>query len=237
MLTYVNGKIIPNEYTKFREYHSYFCKKLMMMLFDDTEIFTPGAAGKVIFDLPDTELMLYDNFFSKESSDQYYKILHEQTPWQEYQMEIYEKTVTAPRMISWYEDKTNPGADQNRQNWTPELSAIRKRVEEETEISFNSVLLNLYRDGNDGVAWHSDREGNLGKNPSIASVTFGETRMFRLRHKFKKDLQVEIPLHHGSLLLMAGTTNTFWQHQVPKTARKVLPRINLTFRQVKRVPL
>lgn len=97
------------------------------------------------------------------------------------------------------------------------------------------ILTNLYRDGNDGVAWHSDREHNTGKDPNIASVTFGETRMFKLRHKFRKDIPVvEIPLHHGSFLLMGGTTNSFWQHHVPKTARDVRPRINLTFRKMDR---
>jgi len=203
------------------------------MLFKDTEIFTSGTAGKKIFDLPDAELLLYDNFFNKEESDRYYHLLLEQTPWHEYQMPMYDKTVTAPRMISWYEDKTGQ-ADQNLPDWTPELVAIRKRVELEIGEKFNAVLLNLYRDGKDGVAWHSDKEGKIGRNPSIASVTFGETRMFRLRHKTRNDIPlVEIPLHHGSLLLMSGTTNTFWEHQVPKTNKMVLPRINLTFRQVR----
>jgi alkylated DNA repair dioxygenase AlkB len=206
-----------------------------MMLFNDTDIFTSGTSGKKIFDLPDTDLMLYDNFFSKEESDNYYSILMNQTAWHEYQMPMYDKTVIAPRMISWYEEKDNPGADPNLPDWTPELLAIRARVQFEIGERFNAVLLNLYRDGKDGVAWHSDKEGKIGTNPTIASVTFGETRMFRLRHKTRKDIpQVEIPLHHGSLLLMAGTTNTFWEHQVPKTAKHVLPRINLTFRQVKR---
>jgi alkylated DNA repair dioxygenase AlkB len=206
-----------------------------MTLFNDTEIFTSGTSGKKIFDLPDAEIMLYDNFFSKDESDAYYNILLNQTPWQEYQMPMYDKTVTAPRMICWYEDKNNPGADQSLPDWTPELLAIRKRVEAEIGEKFNAVLLNLYRNGKDGVAWHSDKEGKIGRNPSIASVTFGETRMFRLRHKTQKNiLPVEVPLHHGSLLLMAGTTNTFWEHHIPKTTKPVLPRINLTFRQVKR---
>lgn len=206
-----------------------------MTLFDDTSLFFQGTAGRKIFDLPDMELVLIDGFFSREESDRYYDILLGQTRWQEYQMEIYDKTVTAPRMIAWYEDKENVGANPDGPDWTPELAAVRKRVETETGLDFNSVLLNLYRNGKDGVAWHSDREHNTGKDPAIASVTFGETRMFRLRHKFRKDIpQVEIPLHHGSFLLMAGTTNSFWQHQVPKTAREVRPRINLTFRQVKR---
>jgi len=207
-----------------------------MTLFNDTEIFASGSGGKKFFDLPDTELMLFDNFFIKEESDHYYNILLNNTPWREYVMDMYDKTVTAPRMISWYEDRNNPGADLTKPDWTPELLSIRERVEKETQIKFNGVLLNLYRNGKDSVAWHSDREKNSGKDVSIASVSFGETRMFRLRHKFRKDIpQLEIPLYHGSLLLMAGTTQSFWQHQVPKTAKDILPRINLTFRQVNRL--
>lgn len=206
-----------------------------MTLFDDTSLFFQGKEGRRTFDLPDTELLLIDGFFSKEESDRYYDTLLRNTSWKEYQMEIYDKTVTAPRMIAWYEDRQNIGADMSVPEWTSELSAIREKVEIETGIDFNSVLLNLYRNGNDGVAWHSDREHNTGKNPIIASVTFGETRMFKLRHKFRKDIPVvEVPLHHGSFLLMGGTTNSFWQHHVPKTARDVRPRINLTFRQMNR---
>jgi len=199
-----------------------------MTLFQDTEIFTSGRGGKKIFDLPDTDLMLIDNFFTKEESDFYYNTFLNQTKWREYEMEIFDKKVTAPRMISWHEDKNAEAS-----TFTPDLLDIKKRVENETEIDFNAVLLNLYRNGKDSVAWHSDHTDRSGINPIIASVSFGETRMFRLRHKFKKDLkQVEIPLHHGSFLLMAGTTNSFWQHQVPKTAKDILPRINLTFRRV-----
>lgn len=206
-----------------------------MTLFSDTELFATGLKGKKIFDLPDAELILIDNFFTKEESDRFYEKLLHQTKWREYEMEMYDKVVTAPRMISWYEDKDNVGADLNGPDWTYELLTIRGRVERETQLDFNSLLLNLYRNGNDGVSWHSDKEHNSGPNPIIASVTFGETRMFRLRHKFRKEIpQVEIPLHHGSFLLMAGTTNSFWQHQVPKTAKNVLPRINLTFRRTNR---
>jgi alkylated DNA repair dioxygenase AlkB len=203
-----------------------------MTLFGDTEIFSSGTSGKRIFDLPDAELMLYDNFISKSDSDEYYRIFSETTPWREYEMPMYDKVVTAPRMICWYQDNPESAAGENL-GLTPELMKIRQLVEIETNEHFNAVLLNLYRDGNDGVAWHSDKEGKTGKNPIIASVTFGETRMFRLRHKSKEIPQVEIPLHHGSLLVMSGTTNSYWQHQIPKTARKILPRINLTFRQVK----
>ena len=104
---------------------------------------------------------------------------------------------------------------------------------QETGIEFNAVLLNLYRNGNDSVAWHSDKEHMIGKNPRIASVTFGQTRPFRLRHKSKVPPQLKIPLHHGTLLLMSGTTNTFWEHHIPKSSKEMLPRINLTFRLVR----
>jgi alkylated DNA repair dioxygenase AlkB len=201
-----------------------------MTLFNDTEIFTSGTSGRKIFDLPDADVLLIDNFFTKEESDHYYNILLNQSPWREYQMPMYDKTVTAPRMISWYEH-----SDEGNTDWSPELIAIHQRVEAETQIKFNAVLLNLYRNGKDCVAWHSDKTSSVNKNMIIASVTFGETRLFRLRHKFLKHIpQVEIPLHHGSFLLMAGSTNSFWEHQVPKTARQILPRINLTFRQVNR---
>ena len=206
-----------------------------MTLFVDTEIFFAGRGGRKIFDLPDTDLVLVDGFIPKEQADRYYNQLLNHTPWREYAMPMYDKTVKAPRMIAWYEDKSNPGADPSSCELTPELSAIRESVEQETQVTYNSVLLNLYRNGKDSVAWHSDKETYVGKETIIASVTFGETRMFRLRHKFRKDIpQLEIPLHHGSLLLMAGTTQTFWEHQVPKTAKPVLPRINLTYRRIQR---
>jgi len=207
-----------------------------LTLFDDTEIFRTGTGGRQIFDLPNADVMLIDNFFTKEESDYYYNALLTQTRWREYEMPMYDKVVTAPRMISWYEDKANVGVDPTIPEFTDDLKAIRDRVEAEVNLKFNAVLLNLYRNGKDGVAWHSDKTNKSGNDPIIASVTFGETRLFRLRHKTDKNInQVEIPLHHGSFLLMAGTTNSFWEHQVPKTARPVLPRINLTFRQVKRM--
>jgi len=205
---------------------------MKMMLFNDTELFSTGTGGKKLFDVPDADLFLIDNFFSKEESDHYYNILLNQTQWHKYDMPMYDKIVTAPRMVSWYSD-TNLDGNESNERWPNELQIIRQRVENETHIKFNAVLLNLYRNGKDGVGWHSDKTPSSNKNMDIASVTFGETRIFQLRHKFLKDIpQIEIPLHHGSFLLMAGTTNSCWQHQVPKTSRAVLPRINLTFRRV-----
>ena len=206
-----------------------------MNLFDDTDIFTSGKPKKTIFNVPDAELILYEGFFTKEESDAYYTTLLADTNWKETDLTVYDKTHIIPRMIAWYEDKTNPGANSNSPEWTPELLTIKKKVEAETQFEFNSVLLNLYRDGKDGVGWHSDRTDNFGQNQIIASVSFGETRPFRLRHKARKDQpMLEIPLTHGALLLMAGTTQTHWEHHIPKTAKDILPRINLTFRQIKR---
>lgn len=203
-----------------------------MMLFDDTEIFTSGTSGKRVFNLPDLELMQYDGFIPKDEADRYYNALLHDTPWHEYQMHMYDKVVTAPRMIAWYGAADEAG--ENPLPFTPELLEIQKKVEKETNLKFNAVLLNLYRNGNDSVSWHSDKEHKIGKNPNIASVTFGQTRPFRFRHKTNKQIeQLEIQLHHGTLLLMSGTTNTFWEHHIPKSAKEMLPRINLTFRQVK----
>lgn len=206
-----------------------------MMLFDDAELFMSGTKGTKNFELPDAELLLVENFFNKKESDAYYHRLLTDTVWSEYEMPMYDKVVKAPRMIAWFEDKADVQNEKKPMELTEDLKKIRERVEQQTQLTFNAVLLNLYRNGNDGVAWHSDKTGRSGINPVIASVTFGETRIFRLRHKFRKEIpQVEIPLHHGSFLLMSGTTNSFWEHQVPKTARKILPRINLTFRRVLR---
>lgn len=204
-----------------------------MMLFNDTEMFAQGTEVKKTFDLPDADLLLIDGFFTKEESDHYYNILLNNTVWCEYEMPMYDKTVKAPRMIAWYGDSNREEREPNS-SWPAELLVIRDRVENETKMRFNGVLLNLYRDGKDSVAWHSDKTKSANKDMMIASVTFGDTRIFRLRHKILKHIpQIEIPLHHGTFLLMAGSTNTYWEHQVPKTARDVLPRINLTFRQVK----
>lgn len=203
-----------------------------MTLFNDTDLFTTGTNPKKYFDLPDLNLMQYDGFIRKEEADQYYMKLLEDTPWHLYQMPMYDKMITAPRMIAWYGQQEE--ASEQTQPWTPELLTLRQKVEAETGLKFNAVLLNLYRDGHDSVAWHSDREHKIGRNPNIASVTFGQTRPFRFRHKTNKAIgQVEIPLHHGTLLLMSGTTNTYWEHHIPKSARPLLPRINLTFRMVK----
>jgi alkylated DNA repair dioxygenase AlkB len=116
--------------------------------------------------------------------------------------------------------------------FTHALLEIKEQVEKVALVKFTSCLLNYYRDGKDSNGWHSDDEKELGKNPVIASVSLGAPRMFHFRNKKDKTLKHKLPLEHGSLLLMQGTTQHYWQHQLPKTAKNVGGRINLTFRVI-----
>jgi alkylated DNA repair dioxygenase AlkB len=149
---------------------------------------------------------------------------------------MYGKRINFPRLTAWYGDNDKPysfsGITLNPLVWTKTLLEIKNRIEPKAGVCFNSVLLNLYRDGNDSISWHTDAEPELGKNPVIASVNFGETRNFQLRHIETKE-KIEIELVHGSLLIMQGELQHFWQHQVPKTSKKIKDRINLTFRVIK----
>jgi alkylated DNA repair dioxygenase AlkB len=195
-----------------------------MNLFEDTAFFDPGKKQYKKFELPDTELRLWQQFFSKEESDHYFKLLLANTPWKQRERKMYDKIVPDPRLTAYY-------GGLNGYEWTPDLLDIKARVEQECGHIFNRVLLNYYRDGNDSVAWHSDTLPSDGKHHPIASVTFGDTRLFKVRHKLRKDItQLELPLTHGSFLLMDETLQDLYEHQVPKTARPVGPRINLTFR-------
>jgi alkylated DNA repair dioxygenase AlkB len=204
-------------------------------LFDDTSLFDPGKEHTINFDIPDAELVLYEHFFTKEDADRLYKIILGTTNWQQDNITVYGKTHLTPRLTAWYGDTKKPytysGTKMEPHPWTPELLYIKEKIESKTGITFTSVLLNLYRNGQDSVGWHRDNEPELGNNPPIGSVSFGETRPFRIRHKFRKNINpVEIPLTHGSFLLMAGPMQHFWEHSIPKTAKQISPRINLTFR-------
>jgi alkylated DNA repair dioxygenase AlkB len=116
--------------------------------------------------------------------------------------------------------------------FTSELQQIKSDIEQEVEHQFTSVLLNLYRNGNDSNGWHADNEKALGKNPVIASLSFGETRPFHFKHRHIKDERHKINLNHGSLLLMRGEMQHYWLHQIAKTKKTIGERINLTFRTI-----
>ncbi len=195
-----------------------------MNLFEDIALFNEGRKRFQDFPLPDAHLQLWEQFFTKMESDRYFTTLRDTTPWQQRERKMYDKIVLDPRLTAFY-----GGA--NGLEWTDELLAIKARVEQEWDVAFDRVLLNYYRDGNDSVAWHSDTLPADGKHHPIASVTFGEMRLFKIRRKARKDgPQLDIPLTHGSFLLMGETMQDHYEHHVPKTARKVAGRITLTFR-------
>ena len=203
----------------------------MTTLFSDTDLFSSGELRIEQFDIPDAALTLWEHFIGRNEADTFYHSLLAETPWKQEEITVYNKTYLTPRMTVWYGKQRDPAKP--IRPFTPTLQTIKDKVEKITKISFTSVLVNLYRDGKDGVGWHRDNEREHGPKPIVASVSFGETRPFDIRHKFRDDLsKIRIPLHHGSLLLMAGTMQHFWEHQLPKTAKAICPRINLTFRIV-----
>lgn len=185
--------------------------------------------------LPDAEVYFAPHFFSKDESDVYFEKLKEQVNWQQESIKMFGKLLPMPRLTAWYGDKgyTYSGLHNKPQPWLPVLQELKERVEQASGNKYNSVLLNLYRTGQDSMGWHSDDEAELGNEPAIASLSFGGERKFSFRHRTRKDLKSQsIDLAHGSLLLMQGATQHHWLHQVPKTARAMTPRINLTFRKV-----
>ena len=149
---------------------------------------------------------------------------------------MYGKLHPLPRLTAWYGDKnksyTYSGISMTSLPWTKELLKVRRKLEEFSKQKFNSVLLNYYRSGNDSVSWHSDDEEELGEFPIIGSLSFGGLRRFRLRNKQNKKLTHTYDLGNGSLLIMKGATQKLWEHEVPKTIKKVSGRINLTFRYI-----
>jgi len=185
--------------------------------------------------LPDADIQVYDSFWPLAESDRYFAQLLTETHWRQETAHLFNQAIPIPRLTAWYGDAgksyTYSGIEMQPEAWTETLLAIKAAVETVIPARFNSVLLNLYRDGQDGVGWHSDAEPVLGRNPIIASVSFGATRRFSLKHKRRKDLKpVHLHLSHGSLVLMQGPTQHHWVHQVPKTTKSIEPRINLTFR-------
>lgn len=182
------------------------------------------------------EFIYLPNFFTKQESDFLFNLLKINVLWKQESMNMYGKRVDFPRLTSWYGDNDKPysfsGITLDPNPWTKELLEIKAKIEPIADVNFNSVLLNRYRNGSDSISWHTDAEKELGLNPIIASVNFGATRNFQLRHIETKE-KIDIDLSHGCLLIMQGELQHFWQHQIPKTTKPVNERINLTFRVIK----
>lgn len=182
------------------------------------------------------EMFIHEDFFSEEESNYYYETLLQNIQWQQDEIVVFGKRHMQPRLTAMYgESGTHyaySGIDMPALSWTKELSEIKARVEAATGYTFNIALLNLYRDGNDKVGWHRDNEKGMGSTPTIASVSFGATRNFQIRVARSKEYKMTFALPSGSLVLMGGEMQHVWEHQVPKTAKKVNARINITFRRV-----
>ncbi|SHN02912.1 alpha-ketoglutarate-dependent dioxygenase AlkB family protein [Flavobacterium xinjiangense] len=191
----------------------------------------------VFLNLPDAEVIYYPNFFNKEEADAIYAELISEIPWQQDDIRLFGKTHPQPRLTALFGNEGKPYSYSNIKMqphpWNLLLQKIKSKVESISDTNFTTVLLNQYRDGKDSNGWHADNEKELGTNPIIASLSFGAERTFQLKHNYDKDQKKSILLEHGSLLLMKGTTQLFWKHQIPKTAKPIAPRINLTFRVIK----
>jgi alkylated DNA repair dioxygenase AlkB len=185
------------------------------------------------------EAILYKQFFDTNQADSYFEILNKNTKWKHEPIKIFGKYLLQPRLTAYYGERNYPysGIIMRAQPWTPVLLEIKSKVEVITDVTFNAVLLNMYRDGNDSIGWHSDDERELAKGSVIASLSLGETRVFIFRRRDNHQVKIERNLANGDLLIMRGETQKFWQHHVPKTGKKIAPqlkpRINLTFRVIK----
>ena len=179
---------------------------------------------KEIYSLIDAEVTFYPTFFNKDESDVMFENLLKEIKWRSDKIKLYGKEFELPRKTAWYGEQEKSykysGIEMSPEPWTPTLLKIKQAIEKVSDAKFNSVMMNLYRDGNDGISWHTDAEPELGRNPVIGSVSFGQTRRFMLRHRNNKELKFKIELLNGSFLLMGGATQHFWQHQIPKTSKK-----------------
>lgn len=177
----------------------------------------------------------YGKLFSYEASNHYLDALLNTIEWKNDEALIFGKLIITKRKVAWYGDSgfeyTYSNTTKKALPWTKELLELKAIAEEKTGEKFNSCLLNLYHDGNEGMAWHSDAEKDLKKNGAIGSLSFGAERKFSFKHKETKET-VSLILEHGSLLVMKDTTQSHWLHRLPPTTKIRKPRVNLTFRTI-----
>jgi alkylated DNA repair dioxygenase AlkB len=192
-----------------------------------------------LYEFPKDLLEYREHFLSQEEADRLKAHLLETAPWKQRTQKMYDKMVLTPRLTAWYGDQENAYPSGNGEletnPWTPELLSLRQRIEKTFGYQFNSVLLNLYRDHNDSVAWHRDKESRYGNRPVIASISLGQTRNFDFRKKDHHQSKYSLPLPHGSLLIMRGDLQENWEHRIAKSVTSMKERINLTFRLVRQL--
>ena len=190
---------------------------------------------ETINDYEDLEIDLYQSIECDKKQQLWFESCLHDLNWETGFIKIFGKTHQIPRLQAWYADDginyTYSGKKLHRHNWNNTLIEIKEKIESITSFKFNSVLANLYRDGNDSMGLHSDNEKELGKNPVIASLSLGESRDIYFKHKNKKSNLV-IPQINGQLMVMYGKTQEYWKHEIKKTKKFKKPRINLTFRNI-----
>lgn len=183
----------------------------------------------------DGELYLIKGFYQKTEAQQLFELLLSGLAWQQEQIFVYGRWLKVPRLMCWYGDKQAEykysGVNHKPLPWTDELWAIKQKIQHLYPAEFNSVMANLYRNGNDSMGCHADDEKELGENPVIASLSLGEQRLLRFRHQNSKEI-LDVVLEQGDLLLMAGEIQHYWKHELPKTKKLKTERINLTYRKV-----
>lgn len=177
----------------------------------------------------------YGKVFHNEEANRYFEILTNEIEWKNDEVFIFGKKIITKRKVAWYGDLefeyTYSKITKKALPWTSELLKLKEYIEENSGETFNSCLLNLYHSGEEGMTWHSDNEKDLKKNGAIASVSFGAKRKFAFKHKETKE-NISLNLEHGSLLIMKGTTQSYWLHRLSPTKKVNSPRINLTFRTI-----
>ena len=196
----------------------------------------PGTLGSSVkISMPDAEVLYFSRLFGPSEANSLFLQLQQNIEWQQEKIKLYGQVHDLPRLTAWYGDPAKTysysGISIRSLEWVEALLEIKRRIESVSDYSFNSVLLNRYRNGSDGVSWHADDEPELGQNPVLGSVSFGEARPFQLKHK-TLDEKRKIILVNGSYLLMKGRTQHCWLHQIPKSKRVLGERINLTFRLI-----
>jgi Alkylated DNA repair protein len=196
------------------------------------QLFNDATANLLPYD---GEVFYHGVVMPADKAQQYYEILMDTIDWKNDEAVIFGKHYITKRKVAWYGDA---GFDYTYSNitkqalpWTKELLELKQLSEQLTNTNYNSCLLNLYHNGDEGMAWHSDDEKKLAPNGAIASLSFGAERTFKFKHKTTKET-ISLNLEAGSLLVMQGTTQTHWWHRLPKTTRVHTPRVNLTFRTI-----
>ena len=186
--------------------------------------------------LPGTELWFAADWLPAGQADALFAELRDSIEWESHRIRLFGREVDSPRLSSWIGDEgaayTYSGTRFEPHPWPSALAGIRERLSRELDCGFNSVLANLYRSGSDYMGWHSDNEAALGPHPIIASLSLGATRRFVLKGRLEPSRKLELPLAHGSLLVMRGDTQANYRHSLPRTARPIGERINLTFRRI-----